>query len=163
MNISFRWLASLFLASVFLLPTACDRQKLIPNSKIPDTKGNRELLKVIVVYRDAMVHKDAAKILTLVDPRYEDNGGTSEPEDDVDYERLKKLLVGRFKHATRIHYRIEFQRVEVKGREAFIDTWIDATFVYKLPNYRPHYKRFADYNRYRLLRQDGQWRFLSGL
>ncbi|PIE19062.1 MAG: hypothetical protein CSA65_03210 [Proteobacteria bacterium] len=157
------WLALPALLGLLLAAGACDKQKLIPNTKIADTKGNRELLGVIAEYRDAMVRKDAARILTLVHPSYQDNAGTPEPEDDIDFDRLKHLLVSRFKRAKRVHYRIEFQRVMVKGREAVVDAWIDATFVYQHPNYRPHYKRIADYNRYQLLHIDGKWRFIRGL
>ncbi|MBW2731443.1 MAG: hypothetical protein JRH20_03565 [Deltaproteobacteria bacterium] len=141
----------------------CNKQKLIPNTKIHDNKINRELIRVIARYRDAMVHKDAVQILTMVHPTYQDQAGTPEPEDDVDFNQLKGLLEGRFQRTERIRYRIEFQRVDIRGREASVDTWIDATFVYKHPDQMPRYRRFADYHRYRLLNEDGKWLFIGGL
>jgi hypothetical protein len=157
------WILLVGLMPLGLGAFGCSDQKLIKNTKIPDTKVNRALLRVIVRYREAMVRRDAAKVLTLVHPSYQDNAGTPEPEDDMDYERLKKMLSSRFKRASKVRYRIEFQRVDVKGREALVDTWVDGTVVYTQPGLTPRYERLADYNRYRLLLEDGQWRFISGL
>lgn len=162
MSKSMYWIALSGLLALLVGGSACDKQKLIPKTKIPDTKVNRELISTIVQYRDAMVRRDAAKILTLAHPSYQDMGGRK-AEEEIDFERLKTILATRFKRASRVRYRIEFQRVEVRGREAQVDAWIDGTFVYEQPGHRPHYKRLADYNRYRLLNEDGKWLFLSGI
>ena len=141
----------------------CAGQRMIPNTTILDTKLNREILQVVDEYREAMVQKNAAKILMLAHPSYQDNSGTPEPEDDVDYQGLPKLLKGRFTLADRVRYSVQFQRLSLQGQVVQIDTWIDATFVYRQPNQLPRYKRISDYHRYRLLREDGKWRFVSGL
>ena len=141
----------------------CQKNKMIPNTKLRDTKLNREVLRVVETYRRAMEKRDAARVLALVHPTYQDNSGTPEASDDLDYRGVRDLLAGRFKRATRVRFRIEYQRLETKGREAAVDTWIDATFVYEQPDSPPRWRRFTDYNRFRLLKDGRTWRFIGGL
>lgn len=143
--------------------SACSKPAMIGKTEIPNTKLNRKILRVIALYRKAMVDKDTAKILALVHPSYQDNAGTPDPKDDIDHKGLEKLLFGRFQNVEKINYRIEFQRLKVKGRRAIVDAWMDTTFIYKQKDYRPHYKHHADYVRYHLLEEKGEWRFIKGL
>ena len=152
-----------FLVAAALAVAGCSQTRLIPNTKIEDTVTNREVLKVVEAYRRAMEHRDAAKILTLAHPSYRDESGTPEPVDDIDYGGLRKLLSSRFKLVQRIRYRIDYQSLEIRGREVHVDTWIDATFVYNHPGAKPRYQRYTDYHRYRLLRDAKVWRFIGGL
>lgn len=153
------WICALLLCG----PLACSKQKLIPNTKIPDTKPNRSVVKVVEAYRKAMEKKNAPRILTLVHPTYRDNSGTPNPFDDIDYQMLKKVLTTRFKRAKRVRYHIDYHKVRFRGREATVDAWVDATFIYEYPDVLPQYKRFADYQRYKLVKADGRWQFISGL
>jgi hypothetical protein len=151
------------LACLLSCSSACNKEKLIPNTRVPDTTINRELINVVERYRREMERLNAAGVLTLIHPGYDDNGGTPDAQDDLDYDRIKGLLATKFKNATRVRFRIDYRRVETKGREATIDAWIDASFVYKLADAMPRYQRFADHNRFRLLKEEGRWRFTSGL
>lgn len=141
----------------------CAHDQMIPNTKIPDTSVNREVIEVIESYREAMEKRDAARVLMLVDPGYRDISGTPEPEDDIDYSRLKQILIDRFAHVKRVHYRMEYQNIELKGRDAWVDAWIDATFVYEQPHVLPRYRRLTDHQRFHLVKTGKGWRFLSGL
>lgn len=141
----------------------CSKQKLIPNTKVPDTPLNREVLLVVEKYRKAMEKLDAAAVLALVHPTYQDHAGTPKASDDIDYKGLKELLTTRFKHTTKIRYRIEYQEVRFKGNEAYVDCYIDATFVYNDPSANPRYRRLTDYNRFRLLKDGEHWRFIGGI
>ena len=156
------------LALTLLLPlvaplVACNKDKLIPNTPLKDTKLNREIVRVLERYRRAMEKRDAATILSMVHPTYQDNSGGTEAQYDLDFERVKGFLVDKFKRATRVRFRIEYQRLTSRGREAKVDTWIDATFVYEHPGAPPRWRRYTDYNRYTLLKDGPTWRFISGL
>jgi len=153
----------LALGALALTAAGCDRQKLIPNTKVADTKDNREIISVIEAYRKAMESRDAGRILSLVHPTYNDNAGTPEGSDDVDYEGLKKLLGSRFKRATKIRYRIEYQELQTTGRDTQVDTYIDATFVYEPEQGLARWRRLTDFNRFRLLRDGNRWLFVGGL
>jgi hypothetical protein len=141
----------------------CQKQKLIPNTKLPDNEVNREVMRVAEAYRRAMERRDAGAILALVHPTYQDNSGTPEAHDDLDFTRLKELLKGRFKNATRVRYRIEYQELRFKGRTAQLDAWIDATFVYETKDLPPRWRRYADHQRFFLIKEGDTWRFTSGL
>ena len=157
------WLPGALLVLGLTALSGCTKQKLIPNTKVADTPLNREVLRVVEKYRRAAVKRDAVSILALVHPTYQDHSGTAKSDDDLDFESLKKFLTSRYKNTTKIRMRIEYQKVKVKGREAHVDTWIDATFIYKHPDGSPYYKRVADAQRFKLIKDSSVWRFISGL
>ncbi len=160
-----RRIQSTALSTLILLSAlgGCNKQNMIPNTKIADTSQNRDIIEVVENYRKAMERLDAASILSFAHPTYLDNSGTPEGSDDLDYQGLKKVLTNRFKRTKKIHYRIEYQEIHVKGNEAEVDAYIDATFVYEEPKANPRWRRLTDYNRFRLLRDGASWRFISGL
>lgn len=141
----------------------CNKQKMIPNTKVADTSLNREILRVVEKYRRAAIKRDQVAILALVHPSYNDHAGTPKADDDLDFTGVKKFLKNRYKNATKIRMRIEYLKVAVKGREARVDTWLDATFVYNQPNGSPYYRRLVDNQRFTLLKEGATWRFVSGL
>ncbi len=156
---------ALLLLGLAALAGGCAKPRLIPSTQVVDTKENREILQVVEKYRRAAMARDAAAILTLVHPLYQDNAGTPNGADDVDYDGLKAILTNQYKKTTKIRLRIEYLSVVSKGREAVVDTWVDATFVYNHPKAKPRWRRLTDSNRFRLIRdeKDEGWRFLSGL
>jgi hypothetical protein len=141
----------------------CAKPKLIPNTKVKDSETNRKILSVIESYRRAMERLDAPAVLALAHPTYRDNGGTPEGVDDVDYGGLKDLLATRFKRVKKVRYRIEYQDCRAKGREARVDAYIDATFMYHPPDAEPRWRRLTDHARFLLVKEGETWRFLSGL
>ncbi len=153
----------LLVLAVTLLLGACAKPGLIPNTKVKDTPENRALLKVVETYRQAVENRDAGGVMALVHPTYLDNAGTPEGSDDVDFEALKKLLATRFRRASKIRYHIEPQTVRVLGRDAEVDCYVDATFVYEPESGPARWRRLTDYDRFRLIKDGGEWRFISGL
>ena len=141
----------------------CSKDGLIPNTHVKDTAENRALLKVVEGYRQAMENHDLASVLGKVHPTYLDNAGTSEGSDDIDFSKFKELLRGRFQRAKQIRYRVEYQDVRVQGVEAEVDVYLDATFVYEPETGAPRWRRLSDYSRFRLIKDGGDWKFVSGL
>lgn len=157
------WLLGTLLVLGLTVLSGCNKQKLIPNTKVADTPLHRQILRVVEKYRRAVIKRDAASILALVHPTYQDHSGTAKSDDDLDFDSLKKFLVQQYKNTTKIRMRIEYQKIKVKGLEAHVDTWIDATFVYQQPDGSPYYKRVADAQRFKLVKDNTTWRFISGL
>lgn len=141
----------------------CATTNTIADTKIPDTAINRELITAVESYRKAMQELNAPAIFALAHPAYRDNAGTSEGHDDLDYHGLKQVLSTRFKQTKKINYRIQYQRIELKGTEALVDTYIDATFMYEPTGSTPRWLRLTDYNRFRLIKTNHRWQFISGL
>ena len=156
-------LLSLIVLLVTMAGAGCSKQKFIPNTKVVDTEINREILRVVEKYRRAASKLDKIAIIALVHPTYQDHGGTPEGGDDIDYAGLKTLLRTRFKRTTKVRMRIEYRSIELKGREARVDTYIDATFVYDQPGANPRWRRLTDFNRFKLIRENKRWQFISGL
>jgi len=111
----------------------------------------------------ALERLDSVGVLVLVHPTYQDQSGTPQADDDVDYTGLKRLLATRFKRTSKVRYRIEYQEVRVRHNEAEVDAYVDATFVYQEPQAAPRWRRLTDYNRFRLLKDGSNWRFVGGL
>lgn len=145
------------------LAGGCAKPKFIPRTKVKDIPVNREVIRVMEKYRRAVVDSDAARVLALVHPLYQDNAGTPNGADDIDFEKLKSVLGTQYKNTGKIRMRIEYLSVQTKGSLARVDTWIDATFVYSHPEAKQRWRRLTDSNRFRLIKDDKGWRFLSGL
>ena len=145
------------------LCAGCVKPKLIPNTKLKDTEVNREVLKAVLAYQQAMESRNAAAVLAMVHPLYQDNAGTPEGSDDRDYEGIRKLLATHFQNTTKIRYRIEFLDIGINGREAEVFVYIDATFVFEPQEGLPRWRRMADHHRFRLIKDGGRWQFISGL
>lgn len=141
----------------------CAEQKLIPNTKIMESPENREILNVVERYRQAVERRDAARVYSLVHHTYQDNNGTPKADDDIDYATLAQVLRDRFKRCQRVVYRAEYQRISFKREQAFVDAWIDATFVYAHPDSPPRYQRHTDHHRFSLIATKQGWRFTGGL
>ena len=79
-------------------------------------------------------------------------------------QEAEALLGTKLKNTKKIRYRIEYREVKVKGNEALVDTYVDATFVYDHPEANPRWRRLTDFNRFRLLQdKEGLWRLTGGL
>ena len=157
------WAIGAALVGLCLALQACNKQKLIPNTKLLDSEQNRELLRVVERYRRAVERRDVSGVLALVHPRYQDNAGTPDASDDLDRSGVQRLLSGRFSKTKHVRLRIEYQRIKASEQLAEIDTWIDATFVYKHDAATPRWRRLTDYNRFRLAKQGNTWLFIGGL
>jgi hypothetical protein len=99
---------SLFVAVLAL--TGCGTT-FIPNTGVEDTSDNRRIIQFCEVYRHAMEEKDVGKLLALASPRYHDDAGTPNGEDDTDYDKLKAFLSDRFTKTTAIRYEIKYHEV----------------------------------------------------
>ncbi len=157
------WGAVLAIVVALGVAGGCVKPKFIPHTKVLDVPLNREILKVVEKYRRAMEQLDGATVLSLAHPNYLDRAGTPEGNDDADYEGLKHFLAKKFKQTKKVRYSIEYQRLTITGKEAKVDTYIDATFFFEPRKANPRWRRFTDHNRFTLLKDDGRWQFISGL
>jgi hypothetical protein len=83
----------------------------IPNTTVEDSSDNRRVIQFCEVYRHAMEDKDVGKLLALASPRYHDDAGTPNGDDDTDYDTLKAFLADRFQKTTEIRYEIKYHEV----------------------------------------------------
>jgi hypothetical protein len=110
------------------LLSACALVNVIPGTKVPDSRTNREILDVCEKYRHALEDRDPATLLTLAHPNYYEDSGTPLGGDDYGYDGLKEVLAKRIAALKTVRYNIEYRRVNVEGHHAQVDIRYDASF-----------------------------------
>jgi len=110
-----------------LLP-ACAIVNVIPGTKVPDTRPNREILDICEKYRHALEDRDSATLLTLAHPNYYEDSGTPKGDDDYGYDGLKEVLAKRMAALRTVRYNIEYRKVAIEGHHASVDIRYDASF-----------------------------------
>lgn len=139
--------------------------RYIGNTKIEDTEQNREILRVIEQYRRAVDDRDAPRILELTSASFfEDPGTPNDPSDDYDKAGLRRKLEEVFSTVEDQRLRIDVLKLEMNKEKdrAFVEYRYDLRYRLNLPNAR-EWREAKDLNRVELRREDGQWRFVSGL
>lgn len=156
----------LALVPVAFLAAACTT-KYIGDSKIEDNSENRAVLRVIEQYRRAVEDKDVQRILELTSDRYfEDPGTPQEPRDDYDKAGLARRLEESFAHVQDQHLQINARKLEMgKGEKTVsVDYLYDYRFRLELPGGpKDDWRKEMDVNRVTLVREGGEWKFVSGL
>jgi hypothetical protein len=151
--------APALLAVLVLL--ACS-PKRIAGTDIQDTEENRAVVATIDAYRKAAERRDANGVLALVSPKYYDDAGTPDPGDDLDYDLLRKRLGEDYRRITVLRLDIGVKRIDVKDDRAFAYVFYDQRYRIRT-GVGEIAKQGSDIHRMQLLREDGVWRFVSGL
>jgi ketosteroid isomerase-like protein len=134
----------------------------IPGTEIKDNRDTRAIYSVIEQYHGAAEKRDAAAVMALVSKQYFDDAGTPDPGDDVDYGQLRKRISEDYSKLTAVRLDIQVRGIDVDDDHA-------AAYIY----YEEHYriatragevpKQASDVHRMRFVREDGAWKFASGL
>ncbi len=90
----------------------------IPNTEVPDTSQNRDVIAFCERYRRAVETRDARVLLALASPRYFEDGGTPAGDDDYGYDGLQRLLGAWSQEVRQVRYEIRYRRVTVDPRDA---------------------------------------------
>src|SRR5512133_2259436 len=74
----------------------------IPNTDVEDTSENREAVLFCEKYRRAVERRDAPLLMTMISPRYYEDGGNADSSDDLDYAGMREYLQKQLKDAKAI-------------------------------------------------------------
>ncbi|MBX3217311.1 MAG: hypothetical protein KF850_35095, partial [Labilithrix sp.] len=96
-------LASLFVVGSLAFGAGCSKS-YIPNTDVEDTGPNRKVIAFCEDYRHAVEDKDVGKLIHMASPRYFEDGGNTNPEDDIDFDGLKDYLTSTFVKTQTIRY-----------------------------------------------------------
>jgi hypothetical protein len=124
----------------------------------PVAPSDRDVLDVCERYRLALEARDADALMALVSPRYSDDGGTSDPADDIDYAELKAGIASLLASVDSVKYELRHRRIRREPPRIIVEISYSATFVM---NGKPHSR--VDDSELVLEHDDGTYRFLSGL
>lgn len=174
------------------LLTACATTR-IPNTDVPDTGENREVIGIAERYRRAVEQRDTRALLALASQRYFEDAGTPQGDDDYGFEGLRRLLGVWTEEVREIRYEIRYRRVtfEQSGRRALVDFTYTGSYTLRRPPMQEN-ERFSSSsqslintdpvrgatpvngeqevwyrrvadNRLELERENGEWRIVAGM
>src|ERR1700759_818113 len=84
---------------------------MIPNTDVEDNSQNRKVIAFCEEYRHAVEDKDVGRLVKLASPRYFEDGGNTNPEDDIEFDGLKDYLTATFVKTQAIRYEIRYRKV----------------------------------------------------
>lgn len=151
-------LASLALV---LLAAACSPRR-IPGTEVRATDDTTAIAAVIGKYQAAAEARDAAGVLALVSPLYFDDAGTPDPADDLDFERLGRVLPADLARVTGVRMSLKLTDIQVSGDRAQVYVTYDARYRVTTRSGEVA-KAQQDVSRLALSREKGSWRIVSGL
>lgn len=147
-----------------LVTTGCTQN--IPNTSVPDTPENREIVQFMETYRHAVEERNIGAILSMTANDYLDDAGTPIGDDDVDSTVLAQRLTEWSGRVTDVRYEIRYRRVRYDdlGR-IYIEYRYTASFRMAGADGTPRWSRRVADNRAILRREEdsSELRFISGL
>ncbi len=152
----------LFTASMAFGSLGCSTT-YIPNTDVEDTSENRKIIGFCEEYRHAVEDKDVGKLLKLASPRYFEDGGNTNPDDDVDFDGLKDYLTTTFVKTQGIRYEIRYRKVAPdESDKVFVEYSYSASF--RIPGTeREEWKHTVADNRLELVRDGDSFKILAGM
>jgi len=152
------------LGAVFVLISTGCGPKLIPGLQIElaDTPEHRTLLKIMESFRAAYEKKDVDGLVALASARFYEKSGSSDTKDDYNYEGLREHFTKHFKMIDKVVLEYSFKAVRIEGETATIDYHFKTRYLMKLPS-GDKWQVTNDINRMNLVRENNEWKVLSGL
>jgi len=153
----------LFFAAALAFSTAACSTTFIPNTDVEDTGQNKKVITYCEVYRHAVEDKNIGQLLKMASPRYHEDGGNTNQEDDIDNEPLRQYLTESFVKANQIRYEIRYRKV------TFSDTnhvFIDYTYAasYRIPGVKgEEWKHTVADNRLDLVPDGDGYKIIAGM
>ena len=142
--------------------TGCET-KNIPNTRIEDTKANREVVDFVEKYRHAVEDRDSIGLLHMASTYYYDDMGTPAGEDDVDFDALKAGLVRLHDQVLAARYQISYRGLTyVSESRMLVDLMYTGWFKVTTDD-GPQWRRRLEPHRIVLAREDGNLKIVSGM
>ena len=161
-----RKLVSLFFVSFTALAvtsTVGCSKSYIPNTEVEDSSENKKVISFCEQYRHAVEDKDVGTLLKLASPRYYEDGGNTNAEDDIDFDGLKDYLTSTFVKTQTIRYEIRYRRVTfAENKKIFIEYTYSAS--YRIPGLKgEEWKHTVADNRLELAPEGESFKIVAGM
>lgn len=155
--------ASILIILSSLLAFGCG-PKLIPGLgiELKDTPDHRALLQVLDSFAQAYESKNIDSLVGLASKNFFETSGSTETDDDYNYDGLRKHFTEHFKLVDKIKLEMQLKNVQVTEDEATVDYRYVTRYLMKLPS-GDKWKLTDDVNRMKLAREEGGWKILSGM
>lgn len=154
----------LVLFALGVLALGCTPKK-IPGTDINDNDDTRAILNVIESYRLAVEKKDAPTIVMLADQTFRDDGGTTNPDDDLDYETLGAVLADRLQKFQDVKLEINVRKIEFDETGAHARAVYTWSSTFKLPGLSSKSQTEGEIKQMAFIRADKKapWKIVSGI
>jgi hypothetical protein len=130
--------------------------------EVPDTPEHRAILKVLDSYRDAFQAKDADALQALASPRFFEDSGSAGNEDDYNYEAIRTHFGEHFKKIKQAVLDVQLKSLTVNGDTATVDYRFVTRYLMDLPA-GERWQVTDDVNRMQFVRENNEWKILSGM
>lgn len=150
------------LAVLFITGMVACAHDPIPGTTIEDTPENRDILKVVEAYQQAIERRDSDALMALVSPRYFEDNGNSDKTDDYDYSGLKSSLPRDFSRTKAMQLTVRVDDVRVTENKAFAEIF----YTFRAQSEYPsglQWESGSDRARIRFEKTDGRWLIVAGL
>ena len=117
---------SLLLVTIAALG-GCTRD--IPNTTVPDTADNREVIEFMETYRRALEDRNVATLVGMTSPRYLDLSGTPNGDDDVDFDTLSASLPTLFARVEDVRFEIKYRHVIFREADVLVEFRYTASWL----------------------------------
>ncbi len=135
----------------------------IPNTDVEDNSDNRKVVLFCEDYRHAVEDKNVGSLMKMASPRYHEDGGNTNDEDDIDFDGLKEFLVGTFVKTTQIRYEIRYRKVTfTESNRVYVDYTYAASF--RIPGVKgQEWKHSIADNRLELVPDGEGYKIVAGM
>jgi hypothetical protein len=135
----------------------------IPNTDVEDNSENRKVIAFCEDYRHAVEDKDVGRLVKFASPRYFEDGGNTNPEDDIDFDGLKDYLTAKFVQTQAIRYEIRYRKVSVgENKKVFVEYSYSAS--YRIPGLKgEEWKHTVADNRLELVPDGDTFKITAGM
>ena len=153
----------LALAVILSIGAVACSPSYIPNTDVEDTSENKKVISFCEEYRHAVEEKDVNKLLKLASPRYFEDGGNTNPDDDIDYDGLKDYLTATFVKTQTIRYEIRYRKVTFgENKKVYVEYSYSAS--YRIPGIKgEEWKHTVADNRLELATEGDSFKIIAGM
>jgi hypothetical protein len=143
--------------------SGCLHNKLA-GTDIDDTSDTRAVLDVVNQYRAAMEHRNAQGIIDLADESFRDDGGSVNPDDDLDYKTLFTTLPARLQKIADVKLDLTVRRIEFDDDSKKARVTYSYQLTFKVPEYTSRTQTENDIKQMTLKRVgENAWKITSGI
>ncbi|HYR55449.1 MAG TPA: DUF4440 domain-containing protein [Myxococcaceae bacterium] len=135
----------------------------IPGTEIEDNDDTRAILKVMEMYRSAIEARDAPGVLRLISESFKDEGGTSQPEDRMDYKDLQKKLPAQLSKLEDVKLDLNIRKIEIHRDTSMASAVYTYNLSFRMPRLSNKPKSESEIKQMWFRRDKGEWKIASGI
>jgi len=152
-----------FLSTLSLTMLLACGARRIPGTDIEDNDDTRAILQVMEQYRAAIEARDAQGVLRLVSESFKDDGGTSNPEDRMNYADLQKKLPVELAKLDDVKLDLTVRKIEIESRTNTASAVYTYNLSFRMPRLTNKPQSESEIKKMWFKRDGKQWKIASGI